>query len=208
MEFPPFYTNPLAINNHLNFLNLEEIERLEKDIHDLPYEKSGTGTNSLNLKSIRNSQIKWLPNNLEKFNWIYARLFNQIHHDNSELWRFDLGKSSPKIQYTEYNGKEQGHYDWHTDTGPTYASHRKISITLQLSNPEDYDGGFLQLFNFQNLPPEHLHNISNVPDYIKTIKKQKGSLTIFPSFIPHKITPITKGTRKSLVLWVGGTPFK
>ena len=208
MEFAPLYNNPIAINNHLNFLSSEEIKLLENDISSLPYYEAEVGLNSEKEKSIRRSQVKWIPYSLEKFRWIYQKVIDQIHIDNSNLWRFDINYNKPHFQYTEYNGNQQGHYDWHTDSGPNFASHRKVSITLQLSDSEEYEGGFLQLFNFYNLPQIHLQNIPNNPNYIQSIKKQQGALTIFPSFIPHRVTPVTKGIRKSLVLWVGGVPFR
>jgi PKHD-type hydroxylase len=79
------------------------------------------------------------------------------------------------------------------DIGPGSISHRKVSITIQLSDPSEYEGGDLELW--------YGGSIIQIP-------KNKGLTVLFPSFSMHRVTPITKGTRKSLVLWVGGEHYK
>ena len=98
--------------------------------------------------------------------------------------------SDSNIQMNEADG---GHYDWHMDTGPDQFSRRKISITVQLSDPSEYEGGDLQLkinSGHQNTP------------------KGFGTVVIFPSYLLHRVTPVTGGLRKSLVLWITGPAFK
>ena len=108
------------------------------------------------------------------------------------MWQFDIPSILDTVQYTQYyeNG---GHYDWHTDNGPYPFNTRKISITVQLSDPNEYDGGDLELWNGGN---------------IKTVFRGRGATILFPSFIMHRVTPVTQGLRKSLVLWVGGEHYK
>ena len=79
------------------------------------------------------------------------------------------------------------------DIGPHPINHRKVSVTIQLSNPEDYDGGELELWTGAG---------------IQKVEKHKGCAILFPSYMLHRITPVTKGVRKSLVLWVGGSTFR
>jgi PKHD-type hydroxylase len=144
--------------------------------------------------SIRKSQIKWMPPELDKTEWIYEKLMDLSLKANFDLWKFDLTSIRDAIQYTEYDGNEEGGYDWHMDMGRFPYNHRKISITVQLSDPDDYEGGDLEIW----------------AGGVEPIKapRQKGAVVIFPSFLMHRITPVTKGVRKSLVLWVGGNTLK
>lgn len=145
-------------------------------------------------ESIRKSQIKWMPPELDKTEWIYEKLMSFALNANLDLWKFDLTSIRDAIQYTEYDGNEQGGYDWHMDMGRFPYSHRKISITVQLSDPDDYEGGDLEIW----------------AGGVEPIKapRQKGAVVLFPSYLMHRVTPVTKGVRKSLVLWVGGNTLK
>lgn len=101
------------------------------------------------------------------------------------------------IQFTTYHGTNNGKYDWHFDllmTNP-YPYDRKVSFILQLSDPEDYEGGNLE---FQDPYPLLMNEDVN----------KKGSVILFPSFIPHRVTPVISGTRHSLVSWVEGPKFR
>jgi PKHD-type hydroxylase len=143
-----------------------------------------------NSKDIRDSSIKWLtPDN--NTTWIYDRLMNFVSEANS-LWKFDIHSVLDDIQYTEYRGGG-GHYDWHIDIGPNSISHRKISVIVQLSNPSEYNGGILEI---------------NTGSNIKQTSNKKGAVIVFPSFLQHRVTPVSSGLRKSLVLWAGGGHYK
>lgn len=140
---------------------------------------------------IRKSSIKWIHHD-EYSAWLYDKMVDLAMNANNELWDFNLHSVLDSIQYTEYYN-DGGHYDWHVDIGPGSINHRKISITVQLSDPEEYEGGDFELWTGGEF---------------KTLPKSKGDVIIFPSFLMHRITPITKGTRKSLVLWIGGGSYK
>lgn len=140
---------------------------------------------------IRKSSIKWIHHD-EYSAWLYDKMVDLAIKANNELWDFNLHSVLDSIQYTEYYN-DGGHYDWHVDVGPGSINHRKISITVQLSDPEEYEGGDFELWTGGEF---------------KTLPKSKGDVIIFPSFLMHRITPITKGTRKSLVLWIGGGSYK
>jgi PKHD-type hydroxylase len=143
--------------------------------------------------SIRTSNIKWMPPEADKTEWMYEKIMEQVLEANFNIWKFDLSSIKDAIQYTEYSGENQGGYDWHLDVGPYPLNHRKISITIQLSDPDDYEGGDFEIWTHSG----------------KTIApKQKGAVILFPSYLLHRVTPVTKGVRKSLVLWVGGATFK
>lgn len=147
-------------------------------------------------KSVRNSQISWIPFNQET-QWIYDRIANVARELNGQFFQFDLYGFVEPIQYTVYEGsectEEQGHYVWHIDKGIVNSSPRKLSIVIQLSDPSEYDGGNLEIA------------VSNNPE---VLKKQQGMLYAFPSYTLHRVTPVTKGVRRTLVVWIAGPKFK
>ena len=108
------------------------------------------------------------------------------------MWKFDLTLMPEQIQYTEYYGIQEGGYEWHMDTGIAMQNRRKVSVTVQLSHEDEYEGGDLEFNIGKNL----------------VAPRQQGAAVIFPSFYLHRVTPVTKGTRKSFVLWVGGEPYR
>jgi len=140
---------------------------------------------------IRKSEIKWIHSDDKSF-WVYEKLGQYIQQANNELWKFNLHSIIDSIQYTVYY-EGGGHYDWHVDIGPGSINHRKVSLTIQLSDPNEYEGGDLEIWTGGDF---------------KTIERKQGCAIIFPSFLMHRVTPITKGTRRSLVLWVGGDSYK
>jgi len=142
---------------------------------------------------IRKSSISWLNHN-EQWIWLYDRMSNMAITANAEMYRFNLYSVQDSIQYTIYDSSEEGHYGAHIDIGPGTASLRKISVVTQLSKPDEYEGGDLQILMGED-------NWVNVP-------RGLGLTVCFPSFLYHRVTPVTKGIRKSLVLWVGGEHFK
>jgi PKHD-type hydroxylase len=84
-------------------------------------------------------------------------------------------------------------FNWHLDFGAGEISARKLSMTIQLSDPDEYEGGDLQFM---------------INEKIVTAPREKGTLIIFPSFMIHRVTPIIRGTRQSIVGWVSGPPFR
>lgn len=140
--------------------------------------------------SIRDSKISWISPTDES-RWIFERLTESITYLNNQYFKFDLFGLFEGLQFTKYEAPG-GHYITHTDkmvNGPM----RKLSITLQLSDPNDYEGGEVDLI-YTHQPV--------------TMSKDQGYLVMFPSYVLHQVKPITKGTRYSLVCWVSGPPFK
>ena len=156
------------------------------------------------LKKKRDSNIVWLSER-----WIYKEIQPYIHQANKLAnWNFDWDWSEP-CQFTKY--KLNQFYDWHCDSwdkpyddsknSNTYNKIRKLSVTCSLSAPEDYEGGELE-FDFRNNDPDK-----------PTVRKcaeisPRGSIVVFPSHVWHRVKPVTKGTRYSLVIWSLGYPFK
>lgn len=173
-----------------NAFSEEEIGWIENLQNLYEYSDAVTLGNGLN-EEVRKSRIKWIHDN-EYSNWLYCKILSMVHEANNELWDFKIDGIKDSIQYTEYNG-DGGHYDWHMDIGPGSISHRKISVVIQLTEPDHYKGGELLLWN------------GGEP---KVIKKGIGNVVVFPSFLMHKVNPTFDGTRKSLVLWAGNNHYE
>lgn len=173
--------------------NSDELKTIDEGIKNLKLQKAATAGGGKD--DIRSSQIRWIPQN-EEWWWLYNKLSNMITTANNELWKFELHSMPEQIQFTEYYATENGHYTWHQDIGPGILSKRKISITVQLSNPSEYEGGDLEMWSGG-------HQSS-----VTTAYKGAGSVFIFPSYMMHRVTPVTKGVRKSFVLWVGGSHYR
>ena len=158
----------------------------------------------IDLKKKRDSNIVWLNDR-----WIYKEIQPFIHQANKLAgWNFDWSFSE-SCQFTKY--KLNQFYDWHADawenvydnpSNPdTHGKIRKLSVTCSLSAPEDYEGGELE-FDFRNTDPDK-------PAIRKCAEiKPRGSIVVFPSFVWHRVRPVTKGTRYSLVIWNLGYPYK
>ena len=155
------------------------------------------------IKRKRNSDLVWLNDT-----WIYKELHPYIHQANRAAgWNFEWDRSE-SCQFTKY--KKGQYYDWHCDSwdkpyveeGPTKGKIRKLSVTVSLSDPKDYKGGELE-FDFRNEDPDKKPNMRKCTEILP-----KGSLVVFPSFVWHRVKPVTKGVRYSLVIWNLGYPFR
>jgi PKHD-type hydroxylase len=192
---PIFETNPNYDQSRPytipNSFTLEELDWIQDLTNSYSYTDGviNSDDNPLN-ENVRKSRIKWISYS-DISGWLYDKIYPLIMEANSMLWGFTLASIDDSIQYTEYyeNG---GHYDWHMDMGSFPQNNRKISITIQLSDPNTYEGGDFEFW------------VNNAP--WKAPKEQRLAI-LFPSYLMHRVTPVTKGTRKSLVLWVGGTTF-
>tara|TARA_R100001443_G_scaffold62017_1_gene72030 strand:- start:2619 stop:3248 length:630 start_codon:yes stop_codon:yes gene_type:complete len=158
------------------------------------------------MKRKRDSDLVWLNDT-----WIYKELHPYIHAANKNSgWNFEWDRSE-SCQFTKY--KLNQYYDWHCDSwdkpyqnpGPDFGKIRKLSMTCQLTDGSEYQGGELE-FDFRNYDP-HLRNKKTHIIQAKEILP-KGSIVVFPSFVWHRVKPVTKGTRYSLVMWNLGYPFK
>ena len=140
--------------------------------------------------NLRKSEVSWLyPNNDNK--WAYERLTSIITDLNNRFFKFDIFGVTEGFQFTKYSAPG-GKYGKHVDC--VYNGQvRKLSFTLQLSDPSSYEGGDLSL---------HLNDSPTL------MSRVQGSVALFPSYVLHEVTPVTKGTRYSLVSWVTGKPFK
>lgn len=192
-----FLNNQKRDVNHLNyyyFTNVFTPEELVKII------EIGEKTPKINATTVgdegdivsdyRLSEISWLDEN-DETSWLYLRLAEYAKIANEEMWNFDIWGFGDSLQYTKYYGNG-GHYDWHADLGPGI-SNRKLSCVLQLSTPEEYEGGELQM---------------NPGGNIISVPKGLGTLCFFPSFLLHRVTPLNSGVRLSLVTWFCGANLR
>jgi PKHD-type hydroxylase len=166
----------------------DEIVKYGKSISDQMAVTGGYGNKKLNqsqikdLKKKRNSNIVWMSDR-----WIYKEIQPYVHQANANAnWNFQWDFSE-SCQFTKY---EKGqYYDWHCDS-------------WDRPYPKDYKGGELE-FDFRNMDPDKKPNIRKCTEILP-----KGSLVVFPGFVWHRVCPVKKGSRYSLVIWNLGWPFK
>ena len=137
----------------------------------------------------RQSTISWLPFN--KMQPMYDDLIYLVQKINRNHFGFSNIQITEEAQVSEYSKGQ--FYHWHTDSSidmNTEPPVRKLSMTLLLNDPSEFEGGNLEIAG-KNLSP-----------------MKQGHAAIFASFLQHRVTPVTKGVRKSLVVWFNGEPFK
>lgn len=181
-EFQPFATAA-------GILTDAEIDRLIAEHAPLLAEgKLAPGNTN---PQIRRSRVVMLGME-EKYAWLYQRLWTAAQECNRLFFCVDIAGVEANVQLARYDSSNLGFYDWHTDFAGVRPL-RKISISVQLSRPEDYDGGDLELM--YGIRPQ-------------TLDKTRGAFIAFPSFMLHRVTPVTRGTRWSLVAWILGNRWR
>lgn len=186
---PAHYTD--SFSSLLNVFTPEEMDRIEAYGDALQAAKAGVsgemGPAAASIRVTRTSWIRPAPDN----QWFFLRMEQAARHLNALVYQFDLTGFSEPFQYTVYHAAEGGHYDWHVDYGKRFA--RKLSFSLQLTDPSQYDGGELQTYGGNTITPA---------------PRMRGALVAFPSYVLHRVTPVTRGTRKTIVAWTGGPKFR
>jgi PKHD-type hydroxylase len=176
-----------------NMFDSDEIKNIHKFVESIPIQTAHVGfgeKGEANLNT-RRSNIKWIePNNSPI--WMQQKIVQAFQKINSEHFKFEL-TGAEAFQYTMYCHTDAGEYKWHADTAKFGNEVRKLSMSLLLSNPDDYVGGNL-------ICAEHGNPI--------VMKEKLGRGIFFPSWVPHCVTPVTEGTRISLVIWAHGPMFK
>jgi PKHD-type hydroxylase len=142
-------------------------------------------------QTMRSSMVSWLTDQ----KWVLDLLFDYVDTANRAAFNVNINKKAD-IQFTEYHGSESGHYSWHHDIFWDRADglDRKLSVTVQLSEPNEYEGGE---FSFSEIES---------PDV--AVSKVKGTVLVFPSYLVHAVSPVTSGVRKSLVAWFEGPTWR
>ena len=183
---------------------------LGRDQNKDAYKSDGTMKKGAikNLQKKRKSDIVWLSDK-----WIYKEIHPFIHQANRDAdWNFDWDFSE-SCQFTKYGVGQ--HYGWHCDSwdkpydkpnSPNeHGKIRKLSVTISLSDPSEYEGGNLE-FDFRNQVDWERDKKSKIKECTEI--RPRGSIIVFPSFVWHRVNPVTKGTRYSLVIWNLGRPFR
>ena len=182
-----------------DFFTAADIDRIIQECQSSELESSTASHNPNIDNEVRVSNVNFHNRNHQN-SWIFDQINFGIEDMNSKFFHFDL-YGYDYFQYSEYHGDKSGKYNFHMDiftNEESYASPltRKLSLVLLLSEPGvDFEGGEFQM----NVGSE---------DKLETLQMKKGTLIAFPSFMIHRVTPVTKGIRRSIVNWVEGPKFK
>lgn len=144
----------------------------------------------------RSVRLWYIPYN-QDLHWLWTKIINNVVQSNQQYWNFDLYGIIESMQLLCYDATTgdagvKDHYDKHLDVGPI-APNRKLTFSIQLSSSKDYDGAELKLYRHREA--------ENIPT-------SQGTMILFPSYILHEVTPITRGKRWALVCWVSGPQFR
>jgi PKHD-type hydroxylase len=142
---------------------------------------------------IRRAEIVWLDD-LPQAAWVMDRMIGITVAANREGFGFDLTDFGESPQAARYDAARAAHFDWHADIGGgMWAARRKLTVVVQLSEPDAYQGGALDIWSGHS--PE-------------TAPRDVGTAVVFPSFHLHRVQPVTQGLRWSLTLWAHGPAFR
>lgn len=141
-------------------------------------------------REMRDSQVAWIP----RPHWVNGIIWHYVWEANKEHFNYNIDGIHGCVQYTKYGLGE--YYKWHQDDMNDFddTGNRKLSITIQLSDPSEYEGGEVQFLSSDN-------KLFFAP-------KSKGSIIVFDSRLKHRVLPVKSGVRKSLVSWIGGPSWK
>ena len=206
MIIEEYFKTPFWFEEKLDFL-----KSLTKETDN--YIKEARELRKAEIKKTNDFGTSYHSKSLLNDTWIYKEIHPYIHEANKLAgWNYDWNFSE-SCQFTKY--KLNQYYDWHCDSWDkpydkpedpnSYGKIRKLSVTCQLTDGSEYEGGELQ-FDCRNYDP-HMRDEDKHVLNVKEILP-KGSIVVFPSFVWHRVQPVTKGTRYSLVIWNLGYPFK
>jgi PKHD-type hydroxylase len=195
----PFATAPALEGTFIvwsDIFSREELDAIEHYGDGLSPQAAGTLAGTYGHDSdARVTRIAWMLRNAE-VEPLYTRLERVVLHINEVFFRYDLS-AIMAFQYTVYDQAEGSRFGWHQDYGIDPASGgrepRKLTLSLQLSEPSAYQDCELQ---------------TQLGDLAHSAPKARGTLVCFPSYVPHRVTPITSGIRKALVIWAAGPEFR
>tara|TARA_R100001510_G_scaffold8388_1_gene6452 strand:- start:2697 stop:3269 length:573 start_codon:yes stop_codon:yes gene_type:complete len=179
-----------------NFLPNPVCEDIIKRASELSIEE-GVAGDKVN-KTVRNSRVTWLSDP-----WIFDWITPAVHELNQQLnWNFDI--SIPEnIQFTRYT--EGQFYNWHIDNKFSNSTNydRKISVVIPLKDDSEYEGGDLEFYDSSVSPQSTQDRVVKKEEF-----RKKGNLIVFPSYLWHRVTKVTKGERLSIVIWFNGVKFR
>ena len=179
-------------------LSKEYCEAIVTEANTIPRESASLGVsgNNVNL-DWRKSQIAFIQRDMPQWTGLFDDIWKLVCQANNDWFNFHISKFD-YIQYAEYNSDIKGEYKRHHDVSymnndPVY--HRKLSAVIQLTDPDEYDGGDFEMYGIDSqIPKDQFRN--------------QGSVIVFPSFIEHAALPVTRGVRHSLAIWVDGPKWR
>jgi PKHD-type hydroxylase len=172
---------------------LDIIQDIAKHSTNIGQINGGDRSMVINKTDYRRSHVTFIENEPE-VGWIRDILGNFIKDVNNKYFKYDLTGLEEPIQLSNYKHDFDGGYEWHMDCDPSgNLPVRKLSLTLQLTDPSEYIGGDLELM---------------LGDPPLKMERKRGRIIVFPSWVRHRVTPVTSGERQSLVQWVTGPLFK
>ncbi len=186
-QVPRLETWKPAVTLH-DVFSAEECDRIIALASDL---RRGRLLGEEQAERYRNCDVSWLEMDQEQNRWIYQRALDVARQANEQLFKLEILGFTERFQIITYRPGD--HIDWHIDIGPRGQSLRKISMVIQLSDPATYEGGDFEFFAF--------YKAERMP-------RERGSVLVFPSYLLHRVSPVTAGERKSVVCWVGGPHYR
>ena len=181
----------LSPSQHRGAFTSDECARIRAMAGD--FEK-GTVAGGVVNTEYRDADVQGIPFTAET-GWIFKRIADAARALNDQFWHFDVvGVTQPALQLIRY--RKGQHQTWHRDGVDGTFQTRKLSISVQITPSSAFEGGELQFFDRETptrIPPEQL---------------EEGTIIVFPSYLVHRVTPVTKGERLALVLWIDGPPYR
>jgi PKHD-type hydroxylase len=182
----------LQMNGHVSsplvFTGIFSAEECQRIMGLSGHRRQRAGAMMYARPNIRKSTIAWIDIQ-EDSEWLYEKVWNTFQAVN-RWFRFDLFGLVDEIQFARYSVGDG--FGWHLDAGGGQTSTRKLSMSVQLCDDDEYSGGDLEVCACPQLDP----------------RRRCGTIIVFPSFLAHQVTPVTQGTRYSLVAWAHGPAFK
>ena len=168
----------------------EELDRIVEAGDRRSSEPAKVGNQGRVDEALRKTRLAWFRTG-EELDWVFERLGTAASELNDQHFGFELFGFCERLQYSIYEAPG-GHFGWHVDSG-SRPFPRKLSLSLQLSEPADYRGGDLELWS---------------GDKPVSAPRPRGTLVVFPSYCLHRVQPVEAGARRALVAWVAGPEFR
>lgn len=182
----------MAVHSVPNAFTTRECDRIVAAIADIPTDDALlVGRNRDH--NLRHAELVWIDD-AGGLSWVMTRLIELVSQSNKHQFDFDVREFAESPQVALYDAVKGGQFAWHSDigNGPA-AGKRKLTLVLQLSDPDTYDGGDLEI---------------RPSAQIQMANRAQGSVSVFPSFVLHQVTPMKRGIRRSLTVWAHGPPFR
>lgn len=174
-----------------NVFSLEECSGIIAAAHPQAFAEAGLVAGKRD-EGIRRARIAWLNETKEEA-WIFRRLLKTVNLANRQYFHFDIEEFAERMQVAWYAAETGGFFNWHSDIGQgPLASRRKLTIVIQLSDPLSYTGGDLE---------------TNADGNVQQATRTCGTAILMPSFVLHRVVPVTSNSRFSLTLWAHGPHF-